>query len=42
LFPLVSGGSSVFSTPGNANPTLIISVLALRLAEHLDQKFDAP
>ncbi len=32
---LYVGGSSVFATPGHANPTYTIVQLALRLADHL-------
>jgi choline dehydrogenase-like flavoprotein len=32
---LFVGGSSVFATPGHANPTYTIVQLALRLADHL-------
>jgi choline dehydrogenase-like flavoprotein len=32
---LYASGSSVFTTPGYANPTLTIVALALRLADHL-------
>lgn len=32
---LYLAGSSVFPTTGNANPTLTIVALALRLADHL-------
>jgi choline dehydrogenase-like flavoprotein len=32
---LFMAGSSVFPTTGNANPTLTIVALALRLADHL-------
>ncbi|MGI9436906.1 MAG: FAD-dependent oxidoreductase [Geminicoccaceae bacterium] len=35
---LFVAGSSVFSTGGAANPTLTIVALALRLANHLDQR----
>ena len=34
---LFVAGSSVFPTAGNANPTLTIVALALRLADHLKQ-----
>jgi choline dehydrogenase-like flavoprotein len=34
---LFIGGSSVFSTPGNAKPTLTIVVLALRLGRHIGE-----
>lgn len=36
---LYIAGSSVFPTSGYANPTLTIVALALRLADHLKQKF---
>lgn len=36
---LYIAGSSVFSTPGHMNPTQMIVVLALRLADHLHAKF---
>jgi choline dehydrogenase-like flavoprotein len=35
---LFLGGSSVFATPGHANPTYTIVQLALRLADHLSAK----
>lgn len=35
---LYLGGSSVFATPGFANPTFTIVQLALRLADHLDNR----
>lgn len=35
---LYIGGSSVFTTSGCVNPTFTIVALALRLAEHLDEK----
>jgi choline dehydrogenase-like flavoprotein len=35
---LYIGGSSVFATPGFANPTYTIVQLALRLADHLDSR----
>jgi len=38
---LYVGGSSVFSTPGFANPTYTIVQLALRLADHLDSRLKA-
>jgi choline dehydrogenase-like flavoprotein len=34
-------GSSVFPTSGHANPTLTISALAIRLGEHIAEKFIA-
>ncbi len=34
---LFIGGSSVFSTPGNAKPTLTIVQLALRLGQHIQE-----
>ena len=36
---LYVAGSSVFPTAGAANPTLTITALALRLADHLKEKF---
>ena len=33
---LYIGGSSVFASPGYANPTYTIVQLALRLGDHLD------
>jgi choline dehydrogenase-like flavoprotein len=38
---LYVAGSSVFPTRGSANPTLTIVALALRLAEHLEQRLAA-
>ncbi|MDH3376610.1 MAG: GMC family oxidoreductase [Gammaproteobacteria bacterium] len=38
---LYVGGSSVFSTSGWANPTFTITALALRLADHLKQRYFA-
>jgi choline dehydrogenase-like flavoprotein len=38
---LYVAGSSVFPTGGNANPTLTIIALALRLADHLAGEFRA-
>ena len=35
---LYIGGSSVFSSPGVSNPTFTIVQLALRLADHLDDR----
>jgi choline dehydrogenase-like flavoprotein len=35
---LYVAGSSVFTTSGNATPTLTIVALALRLADHLKAK----
>lgn len=35
---LYAGGSSVFSTPGYANPTFTVVQLSLRLADHLDSR----
>ena len=35
---LYIGGSSVFSTGGDANPTYTITQLSLRLADHLEQR----
>jgi choline dehydrogenase-like flavoprotein len=32
---LYVGGSAVFATPGISTPTLTITALALRLADHL-------
>ena len=37
---LYIAGSAVFPTSGQANPTLTIVALALRLAEHLQQRMD--
>jgi choline dehydrogenase-like flavoprotein len=39
---LFVAGSSVFPTSGFANPTLTIVALALRLAEHLDERLRRP
>ena len=39
---LFVAGSSVFPTTGNANPTLTIVALALRLADHLKETSLAP
>ena len=39
---LFVAGSSVFPTTGNANPTLTIVALALRLADHLKDTGLAP
>jgi len=36
---LYVAGSSVFPTAGAANPTLTITALALRLADHLKDEF---
>jgi choline dehydrogenase-like flavoprotein len=36
---LYVAGSSVFTTSSTVNPTLTIIALALRLAEHAQQKF---
>jgi choline dehydrogenase-like flavoprotein len=38
---LFIGGSSVFSTPGNAKPTLTIVLLALRLGRHIENLLTA-
>ncbi|WP_051074157.1 FAD-dependent oxidoreductase [Rhizobium freirei] len=38
---LFIAGSSVFSTPGHANPTLMLLALAIRLADHLKQRHTA-
>ena len=35
LYNLYIGGSSVFATPGHANPTYTIVQLSLRLGDHL-------
>jgi choline dehydrogenase-like flavoprotein len=35
---LYIGGSSVFSSAGVSNPTFTIVELALRLADHLDER----
>ncbi|NRP22466.1 Paromamine 6'-oxidase [Ensifer adhaerens] len=37
---LFVAGSSVFSTPGHANPTLMILGLAMRLADHLKMRLE--
>jgi choline dehydrogenase-like flavoprotein len=39
---LYIAGSAVFPTSGQANPTLTIAALSLRLADHLAQKMQAP
>jgi choline dehydrogenase-like flavoprotein len=31
-------GSSVFPTPGHANPTLMVVALAVRLSDHLKSR----
>jgi choline dehydrogenase-like flavoprotein len=36
---LYLAGSSVFPTPGHANPTLMIVALSIRLADHLKESF---
>ncbi|MDK4718530.1 GMC family oxidoreductase [Rhizobium sp. CNPSo 3968] len=38
---LFIAGSSVFPTPGHANPTLMLLALAIRLADHLKQRHAA-
>ncbi|WP_295814386.1 GMC family oxidoreductase [uncultured Nitratireductor sp.] len=38
---LYVAGSSVFTTPGHANPTLMILAMALRLADHLKTRLSA-
>ncbi|NLS00462.1 GMC family oxidoreductase [Rhizobium sp. P38BS-XIX] len=38
---LFIAGSSVFSTPGHANPTLMLLALSIRLADHLKQRHTA-
>jgi choline dehydrogenase-like flavoprotein len=38
---LFVGGSSVFGTPGHANPTYTIVQLALRLGDHLAERLQA-
>jgi choline dehydrogenase-like flavoprotein len=42
LANLYLAGSSVFATSGQANPTLSIVALAVRLAERMDQQLRAP
>jgi choline dehydrogenase-like flavoprotein len=42
LANLYVAGGAVFATSGQANPTLTILALALRLADHLRQLFGAP
>jgi len=39
---LYIASSAVFPTSGQANPTLTIAALSLRLADHLAQKMQAP
>jgi choline dehydrogenase-like flavoprotein len=38
---LFIAGSSVFATPGHANPTLMLLALSIRLADHLKQRHAA-
>ena len=39
---LYVAGSSIFPTPGHANPTLMIVALSIRLADHLKDRLTGP